>query len=460
MASLRHRLILWHGSAFAVGLLGFALVIWIGSRQIINAEIERWLSTQAEGLDRFLHLELVGTGETAVVEEAREFSTGLPHGSGVQLFDAGGRLLLSRPAIVNPLDTDVSNRTALVDGRRSRVVSRSIEIHGRTYRFALWRTYEEAEATQAQLAKLLAALAPLFMALSVAGGWWLSRRTLQPIDDLTQAARTVSLSKLSDRLPLPAARDELYRLCEAWNEMLGRLEESALRLKQFTADASHELRTPIAVIRATAELALRQEREPAAYRDSLGKIKDQSVEMSALIEDLLTLARSECDQIRSTFTVVDLAGIVKQVELLAEPRATAQQLDFLAACPGDPVSVLGDGASLRRLLVILVDNALRFTPPGGRVEVRLSEGGNGEAVLEVIDSGIGISAEAMPRIYDRFFQADPSRSAPGTGLGLSLARWIASNHGATMQVESAPGKGSAFRVNFPQAGWREASVRE
>ncbi|MGH9674716.1 MAG: sensor histidine kinase [Bryobacteraceae bacterium] len=367
------------------------------------------------------------------------------------MFTASGRLLLSRPAINHPLDSGISNRTTVVDGKRSRVVSRSTTIHGHTYRFALWRSYEEADATQAQLAKLLAALAPLFMLLSVAGGWWLSRRTLQPIDDLTSAARTVSLSKLSDRLPLPAARDELYRLCEAWNEMLGRLEESALRLKQFTADAAHELRTPTAVIRATAELALRQERETAAYRDSLVRIKEQSVEMSALIEDLLTLARSERDQIRSSFTLVDLAAIAREVQSLVQPRATAQQSDFLVACPSSPVLVLGDGASLRRLLMILIDNAFKFTPPRGRVEVKVSDSGSGEAVLEVIDTGIGISAEAMPKIYDRFFQADPSRSAPGTGLGLSLARWITSSHGATIQVESTPGEGSLFRVRFDHA---------
>ncbi|MDX1980844.1 MAG: HAMP domain-containing sensor histidine kinase [Bryobacteraceae bacterium] len=449
MASLRHRLIAWHASVFAVGLLGFSCVIWIGARQILDSEIQRWLSTQAEGLDRFLHQELRGTDDAAVLEEAREFSTGLPRGSGVQLFSAHGRLLLSRPLVsINESPTD-GGSIVRVEGRHARVISQATTIEGRDYRFRLWRTYEEADATLWQLARLLATLIPVFLVLSIAGGWWLSRRTLQPVDDLTSAARAVSLSSLSSRLPLPSARDELRRLCEAWNEMLSRLEASALRLKQFTADASHELRTPIAVIRTTADLALRQEREPAAYRDALERIREQSLEMSDLVENLLSLARSEGEQIRSSFVIVDLAVIAREVQQVVETRAGTQRLKFGVSTPNLPVPVLGDAASLRRLLLILIDNALKFTPSPGRVDVRVNPRDDGSVVIEVADTGIGINPNDLPKIFDRFFQADSSRSVPGSGLGLSLARWIAASHSATIDVESTLGVGSCFRVTFP-----------
>lgn len=449
VASLRHRLIVWHASVFAVGLLGFACVIWMGARQILDSEIRRWLSTQAEGLDRFLHLELKGTDEAAVLEEAREFSTGLPRGSGVQLFNGEGRLLLSGPPVsINPSPSE-GGSIVLVEGRRARLISQTTTIESQGYRFRLWRTYEEADATLWQLAKLLATLAPVFLALSIAGGWCLSRRTLQPVDDLTRAARVVSLSSLSDRLPLPQARDELYRLCEAWNEMLSRLEDSALRLKQFTADASHELRTPIAVIRTTADLALRQEREPAAYREALQQIREQSMEMSDLVENLLALARSEEEQIRSSFAPLNLAAIAREVQQVVEAQALTRKLEFGVSTPDLPVPVLGHPASVRRLLLILIDNALKFTPTPGRVDVKVDSRDDGKVFIEVSDTGIGISPNDLPKIFDRFFQADPSRSASGSGLGLSLARWIATSHHATMDVESTLGRGSCFRVTFP-----------
>ncbi len=453
MTSIRHRLIVWHASVFAVGLLGFACVIWMGARQILDSEIQRWLSTQAEGLDRFLHLELKGTDEAAVLEEAREFSTGLPRGSGVQLFNAEGRLLLSRPPLSINLSPSEAGSIVMVDGRRARLISQTTTIAGRSYQLRLWRTYEEAEATLWQLAKLLATLAPVFLALSIAGGWWLSRRTLQPVDDVTRAARAVSLSSLSSRLPLPAARDELHRLCEAWNEMLGRLEDSALRLKQFTADASHELRTPIAVIRTTADLALRQEREPTAYRDALQNIREQAVEMTELVENLLALARSEAEQIRSLFAPVDIVAITREVQQVVEMQAASRNLEFGLSTPAVAVPpVLGHAASVRRLLLILIDNALKFTPSPGRVDVRVHLDNGGRAVLEVADTGIGINTYDLPKIFDRFFQADSSRSAPGSGLGLSLARWIAASHNATIDVDSTLGRGSCFRVTFPLFG--------
>ncbi|MBS1828585.1 MAG: HAMP domain-containing protein [Acidobacteria bacterium] len=451
MLSLRRRLILWHAAVFAAGLLAFAFVVWLGSRQILDAELERWLSTQADGLDRFLHLELRGTNEAAILEEAREFSTGLPRGSGMLLYRADGTLLLARPSVLPAPEGGSRSGHVLVDGLRARAIRRSTVVEGQRMDFVLWRSTAESDATLWKLARLLASLSPVFLALAILGGWWLSRRTLQPVDDLTRAARGMSLSRLSERLLVPESKDELYRLCIAWNEMLARLEESANRLQQFTADASHELRTPVAVIRAAAELALRQEREPEAYRQALRSIKEQSLEMSQLVDNLLSLARAEEQQLRASFLPVDLRDVVRDVESNARPGAEASGLQLTVALPDKPATIHGDRASLRRLLNLLLDNAFKFTPAPGHIQVCVGARPDESVVLEVTDTGIGIGQEHLPKIFDRFFQADPSRSAPGAGLGLSLARWITDTHQATWEVASAPGQGSHFRVVFRPA---------
>lgn len=448
MVSLRQRLILWHAAVFAAGLIAFAFIVWIGARQILDSELDRWLTTQADGLDRFLHLELRGTNEAAVVEEAREFSTGLPRGSGVQLFGNSGSLLFASPA-AEPIPPAARGGSGiLVQGRPVRVIRRITTIEGQRFEFLLWRSYEDVDDTLRGLTRLLAGLIPLFLALSVLGGWWLSRRTLRPIDDLTSAARAVSLSRLAERLPLPGTKDELYRLCMAWNEMLARLEDSANRLKQFTADASHELRTPVSVIRAAAELALRHDRDPAAYQQALHQIKDQAIEMGALVDSLLSLARAEEQQLRASFQPVDLREVVREVEVTTRSSADDNKLQLSVSLPDSPAIVWGDRESLRRLLILLLDNSMKYTPPPGRVGLRIDVDRAEQVVLEVADTGIGIGTADLPKIFDRFFQADASRSATGAGLGLSLVQWIADSHDATIEVTSSPGQGSTFRVVF------------
>lgn len=445
MPSLRQRLILWHAAVFAAGLLAFACVVWLGARHILEAEIERWLNTQADGLDRFVHLELKGTDEASVVEEAREFSTGLPQGSGVQLRRQTGALLLARPpAQITALQ---DSNSVLVQGRRARVIRRKTIIEGQAFELLLWRSYEDVDATLWQLARLLATLTPVFLALSVLGGWLLSRRTLRPVDDLTLAARSVSLSRLSERLPVPESKDELQRLCIAWNEMLSRLEESANRLKRFTADASHELRTPVAVIRAAAELAIRQDREPAAYRQALVNIRELSVEMGQLVDNLLSLARAEELQLRSSFVPVDLREVVRDTEVRVRPVAEAKGLALSITLPESPATVMGDPASLRRFLHLLADNALKFTQAPGQIGIGVGARAD-KWIVQISDTGIGIQPDDLPRIFDRFFQADPSRSVAGSGLGLSLARWIADAHEASIEVRSEPAQGSTFCVAF------------
>lgn len=277
----------------------------------------------------------------------------------------------------------------------------------------------------------------------------LSRKALQPVDDVTAAARIVSLQNLSMRLPVPVHRDELQRLSLAWNEMLGRLDDSTKRLAQFTADASHELRTPVAVIRMAAEIALRHERSDEEYREVLQKIQEQSLDMTGTIENLMELARADAGQARFVLVPLDVGEVLEEVRAQVAPLVAARGLGLALRLADGDLRIAGDRSALRRLLLILVENAMKFTPTPGQIDLGIACVDT-QVVVEVADTGIGIGSLDLPRIFDRFYQADSARAQGGSGLGLSLAQWVAQGHQGRIEVETALGAGARFRVYLPQ----------
>jgi heavy metal sensor kinase len=290
---------------------------------------------------------------------------------------------------------------------------------------------------------------PALLALSALGGYLLSRRALKPVDHITATARSITLSNLSERLPVPRTGDELERLSETCNAMLGRLESAVDEIRRFTADASHELRSPLSYMRTVAELALRSRQTDAASRRAFEEIIEEGGKASRLLEDMLILARADSGTAHLMFEPVDLAAVAKVVcdraRLVAERKGHKLRvsLDTVNSAP-----IWGDYDSLQRLLWILLDNAIKYTVNPGDIHVSLSSGHN--VVLSVRDSGIGIAATDLPHVFERFYRADPSRSqVEGSGLGLAIARWIADAHQAQISVESQEGAGSSFQVVFP-----------
>jgi heavy metal sensor kinase len=302
---------------------------------------------------------------------------------------------------------------------------------------------------------VLLASIPLVLAVASAGGYWMSRRALAPVDEITRAAQAVSEHNLSSRLVIPQAADELQRLSVTFNLMLGRLEASFKRITQFTADASHELRTPVALVRTTAERSLRRQRDNPEYREALDQILDEAKRMSAIIESLMTLARVDSGAETLNPQIVDLASFVRDACSRSEPLAQSKQVQFERAIPDVSIPVSGDAGALQRLFLILIDNAIKYTPANGRVRVDLKTESD-VVVATIEDTGMGISKEDLPFIFDRFYRADKARSreAGGAGLGLSIARWIADAHHATIRVESTLGTGSRFEVRIPTAATR------
>ncbi len=292
---------------------------------------------------------------------------------------------------------------------------------------------------------------PSGIALALMSGWWVSGRVLRPLASLSTAARDMSIAQLHLRLPLTGAGDELDRLAAAFNEMFGRLELAVQQMKDFTASISHELRTPLTVLRGEAEIALASARGERDYRRTLESQLEEFTKLSQLIDQMLTLARAEAGQIDLRRENVNLSALARALVDIMEPLAASKSV-ALAAAPGPDVVIPGDPAWLERAILNLLDNAVKYTGADGRIEVTVSRAPT-EALLEVRDTGTGISAEALPHIFERFYRADPSRSkeTDGAGLGLSLVEWIVKQHRGHITVESRPGLGTTVRVALPLA---------
>jgi heavy metal sensor kinase len=290
--------------------------------------------------------------------------------------------------------------------------------------------------------RILAGL--VFAALA---GRWLAGRALAPLSRLADATRGIGITNLHDRLSVRGAHDELDQVAHAFNMALARVEQSVGEMRQFSAALAHELRTPLAILRGEAELALTQTPTAADMRDRLVSQIDEYDRLTRLINQILTLARAEAGEITIARHPVDLSALGSAVAEQIEPVAAARGL--ILTCEMLPgVSVEGDAGWLQRLLLILLDNAIKFTPEGGRISMTLSSA-NHLARLSIADSGIGISADAMPHLFERFYRDDSSRPRQaGAGLGLALAKWIAERHDATIEVQSTPGVGSTFIVNL------------
>ncbi len=297
----------------------------------------------------------------------------------------------------------------------------------------------------------LLASAPLLLLISSAGGYWLSRKALRPVDEITATARSISIRNISERLPVAKTGDELQRLAETCNAMLGRLESSVKRIEQFTADASHELRGPLSYARIVAEIALRNPNTDVESRQAFTDIVEEAAKASVLLEDMLTLARADSGACQTALEPVNLARVVEEACEAVRPLVNKRCLDFSVSLGAARwVEVLGDIPSLHRLLWILLDNALKYTDPPGRIKVTLNAAA-GEATILVQDTGMGIAATDILHIFERFYRADPSRSqVEGSGLGLAIANWIAVIHHAHLSVDSGENQGTIFQVVFSQ----------
>jgi signal transduction histidine kinase len=305
---------------------------------------------------------------------------------------------------------------------------------------------------------------PLLLAAAFAGGYWMSGRALRPVDVIAHTAERIGSENLAARLSLRGTDDELDRLSDTLNQMLGRLEGAFHMVARFTADASHELRTPVAIIRTTAEVMERPGKPVADHQDAWRMIVLQTERMSSLVDDLLLLARADAGRFELHVESMDLAHTVQAVLRDITVLAAAAHLDIESSVP-QRCDMDGDEEALRRVLLALLDNAVKYTPAAGRITVSLRIEDSVErahAVIEVRDTGIGIGQDDLSRIFDRFYRVsrDRSRRTGGAGLGLSIAKRLASLHGGDLVAESALGQGSSFRLILPLRTSRERGTHQ
>ena len=456
--SIGVRLTLWYVAIFALGEIVFGAGMWFILRHNLFDLADDELESQVEDLKSFLEAQKKDATISKLQEEVTE-SYALEHaGDFLELYLETGDLiyrssfLQAHESILMPA-SQINGplfKIRHAEGRHFRFVFQKLNANGHVYTVEMGVSADDEIQTLHLFRTYLLMFAPLLLLIAAMVGYWMSRRVLSPVDALVRTARDVSGANLNSRLQKLETGDELQRLSDTLNEMLDRIESAFLRVTQFTADASHELRTPVSLIRTEAELALRRSRTEAEYKDSLRQILQEAERTTLLIEQLLELARADSGRESLTMRPVDLPEVLRDVVYSWRQVAAARNLQFSTEFCERGVSVMGDPTLLRRLADILLDNAFKYTPSPGSVRLGL-EVQDEAAVITVQDSGMGIAPEEQQRIFERFYRVDKARSRQqgGVGLGLAIAEWIVSQHRGAISVESRPGEGASFRVRLP-----------
>jgi heavy metal sensor kinase len=455
--TIRTKLTLWYaGSVEAVSLISVLLLYW-GFVYTSYRSVDLLLREEAEALGNYLSLASragVPSYIARLVEEGDLFSGQNKY---VQISNDKGRVLersanLAEGVLALPAQTRGAVVATLVfpDSLPVRVLTLPVVTQAGERCFV--QEGVSVEGLRASLHRLHAMLIfflPGMLGLSILTGWLMARRVLRPIEVITREARTIEAQDLSRRLPVTHPQDEIGQLTGVLNSLLSRLEAAFAQMRRFTADAAHELRTPLAVLRCGMEVTVSKARSPAEHQEALATYIGEVAHLARIVDDLFALARADAGQQELKREHVSFSGLMRetceQAELMAEVKALRVSLHV-----AEEVSVLGDRLRLKQLLFNLVDNAIKYTPAGGTV--RLAVGREESWVtVTVEDSGIGIPAADLPHIFERFYRVEKARSLDGAGggLGLSICQWITQAHGGHITVQSGIGKGSTFRVVLP-----------
>ncbi|MBD0316558.1 MAG: HAMP domain-containing protein [Nitrospiraceae bacterium] len=461
---LRLRLTLWYGSALAIVLVIFSIVLYaITARNLRNSvdqSLEETATTAVRSLEERGFLPLIDEG--ALLSQFPELAR---IDKFFQIFSPSGTITIRSPNIKQhevplsraALETTIKGHTVFESARYPnepplRLISVPIIYRGSLlYIVQVGTSMESIEDTLRRFLVLLTIAVPIALAVSLAGGWFLAGRALRPVDAITLAAQRIAAGDLSQRLTMSRAPDEIGRLAGTFNDMIGRLDASFRQIRQFTSDASHELRTPLTVMKGETELVLRRPRPLEDYQSVLESNLEEIDRMTHTVDELLFLSRADMGEVRMESLPIALESLVedihRQATLLGHDRSIDVVLGIIM-----PAIVLGDELRLRELLLNLVENAVKYSHAGGKVEIALVTDGHC-ARLSVTDQGIGIPSQDQSRIFNRFFRTDEARAhtKKGTGLGLAICAWIAESHKGRVEVQSEQGQGATFTVILPLA---------
>ncbi|MGH9253610.1 MAG: sensor histidine kinase [Vicinamibacterales bacterium] len=446
--NVRVQLTLWYVAAMVVVLAVYAGVVYAFVNRSVSETLNRRLRGDFQWVSAMVEQTPEGgiTWYEDITEEQFWLRVWRPEG---ELLYQNSEAARSPVPESRDLALQADDSIAEVDHAVApvRVLTRRGQIGGRPVIFQVGRSESPMREELEQLALILAFGLPLAVAVAGLGGYTLARRALLPVERMTDRARLITAERLSDRLPVENPDDEMGRLAMVFNETLGRLEASFEQMRRFTADVSHQLRTPLTAIRSVGEVGLREHRDDAAYRTIIGSMLEEADRLASLVDRLLTLSRAETRQARLSsdeFDVRELADeVASHLEVLAEEQGQSIEIEHA----GTP-HAFADRFVVRQALINLVDNAIKFSPGGGHIRIRVAEMPN-EAIIDVIDSGRGIAASARERIFDRFYRAADSETA-GAGLGLSIAKGAVEATGGRLTLAASGPGGSTFRIALPR----------
>jgi two-component system, OmpR family, sensor kinase len=460
--SLRVRLTLWYGTALASVLVVFGVILYGALAKALKDQVDRSLEETAAVAER--SLEEHRFGPFLLYEDlSQDFPELATLDKFFQIFGPTGQITIQSPNIKSreiplsriALQAALAGQTTFESTRSSgeppiRLISVPVRHGGSLVNIVrVGTSLQSLEETLHRLLTILLITVPLALLASLGGGWFLAGRALRPVEAITQAAERIAGGDLTQRLTVSTAQDEIGRLAATFNAMIGRLEASFRQVRQFTSDASHELRTPLTVLKGETELALRRPRSADDYRMVLESSLEEIDRMSRIVDELLFLSRADLGEIKMEFRPVRLDQLFDDLKRQADVLGHEQAVQIVTGLI-EPATVAGDDMRLRELALNLLDNAIKYSPPAGRVEMSIVTQ-DGTARLSVSDQGIGISPEEQAHIFDRFYRTDAARAhtKKGTGLGLAICKWIVDAHHGTIELHSEPDKGSTFTVILP-----------
>jgi heavy metal sensor kinase len=461
--SIRFRLTVWYAGLLAGLLALFGVSIYIGLRHYLRSHLTDSLTKEAQQIGETLLVNVRLSGEEYVADEIKEHLAPEINGIFVRVTRPNGSTLYESgqprdgsfdPGKISPARSDLleaSIRVEHLSGEADLMVCavpfRTRE--GSSFVIEAGAPLEQSESVLHGLLLTFSVGLPLVVTVAIAGGYFLMRRALAPVGEITRTAEQITSRNLGERLPEATTGDELQALSVALNRMISRIEHSFRHMNRFTADASHELRTPLTVLRGELEAVAQRQDIPTDARETIESALEESERLSKIVESLLAISRLDAGEALMTRERFDLAELVadtvEQMRLLAEDKRIT-----LSCFAKDAVQVEGDPGRLKQVVVNLADNAIKYTNEGGSVDIRVAAV-DGKALLEVSDSGLGIPSEALPHVFERFYRVDKARSRQmgGAGLGLSIVKSICEAHGGRISVESTEGTGSRFTVELP-----------
>jgi heavy metal sensor kinase len=469
--TLRFRLIAWYAGLLSAVFFLLAVLMFVGLKHYLIGSLADAQRRRAQQIADTLLANVKQTGEAVVGREINSLYAPEINDRFIRISRQDGSIVYAsnRPAdeSFDPTglpawpsghpDSESGRGAAL---RQQRLADHSVLLiaarnfaapNGVRYVVEVGAPMAPVEAMLHQFLVLLATGLPVAVLIAIGVGYLLVGRALAPVNQIARKAEQITQHNLSERLPVARTAEELEQLSQSLNLMIGRLQDALLNSKRFVADASHELRTPLTAMRTELESIVADGRLKPELREALGSMLEEVERLTRIVEQLFALSRLDAGEAQAEWVQFDLAELAvtaaEQMSLLAEDKG------ITVTCQAKQrVMVEGDRARLKQVVVNLLDNAIKYTPEKGEIELRVAAA-DGQAVLEVSDNGIGIPKEALPHVFDRFFRVDQTRTRDpgGAGLGLSIVKSICTAHGAEVAVESENGRGSCFRVKLPLA---------